>query len=370
MITETATIVAPHQPRVLVVDDDQPIVDSVHDRLDAIGHTSHGVNTLDDARVALTQGGWSYCIIDLNLPVKFGRPASLYCGLTLLSLLRDEHPDLPVIVMTAFGHDSSDLAAEVISAGNPIDFVRKPFPEPGSQGHTLEQAARKAAHLSASHHTKPIVPVPTAFTGGVLALYPDRATLCGVWITGQSGGTYMRCILDVLAAQDAQGRPVRLTGPQLQDQLKPLEITTDAISGAIRDLRARITEVLQTEAHLVAGEEDVIQTGKRGQPGYRLAPTLTIERYDQPWQPHPVTAPAPLPTVRLTSSQPDNDSLSPELAAILTYLRTHGQATVSDLCRAHKLTERTTSRRLAQLRDLGMAHFVGTSRRGHWEAMG
>lgn len=393
------------QPRALVVDDDQPIIDDVRDRLDAIGHASHGVNTLEDARAALAEGGWSYCLIDLNLPVKFGRPASMHSGLSLLSLLRDEHPELPVIVMTSFGHDSSDLAAEVISAGKPVDFIRKPFPEPGSRGRTLEQAARRAADLAAGRATTPAAQAPKAFAGGVLAIYPDRVTLCGVWIAAETGVTHMRCILDALAAQDDQGRPVRLTGPQLQEQLEHIEITTAAISGAVRDLRARITEVLRDEANLVVGPDDVIQTGKRGQPGYRLAPTLTIERYDQLWQatpvatqamaaaaaaadqddaatpiaadPIPAAGTAQVPTLRLAPSQPpglptdsDGDPISPELAAILVHLRTHNQTTASDLCAALKLTDRTASRRLAQLRDRGLARFVGTSRRGHWEVVG
>lgn len=153
----------------------------------------------------------------------------------------------------------------------------------------------------------------------------------------------------------------------------------------------------------MVGPEDVIQTGKRGQPGYRLAPTLTIERYDQPWQatpvatqamaaaadasaeedavspiatdPIPAAATAQVPTLRLAPSQPpglptdaDGDPISPELAAILVHLRTNDQTTASDLCATLNLTDRTASRRLAQLRDRGLARFVGTSRRGHWEA--
>ena len=87
-------------------------------------------------------------------------------------------------------------------------------------------------------------------------------------------------------------------------------------------------------------------------------------------------ASAQVPTLRLAPSQPpglptdpDGDPISPELAAILVHLRTTGQTTASDLCAALKLTDRTASRRLAQLRDRGLARFVGTSRRGHWEAV-
>jgi DNA-binding NtrC family response regulator len=88
------------------------------------------------ARNSLREKRFDYVLLDLELPLRRGRPASLEAG---KNLLRDAIANpliqrVGFIVVTAFGHDTPDLAVEVMKIGA-VDFVRKPY-------HGLENAIR------------------------------------------------------------------------------------------------------------------------------------------------------------------------------------------------------------------------------------
>lgn len=103
---------------VLVVEDDADIATVLRDRLQAMGHE---VKTVGDGKAALdalqrvTPG---LLFLDIHLP------DPKLNGIEVLKRVRKEWPDLPAIVMTAFG--SIPLAVEAMKEGA-TDFITKPF---------------------------------------------------------------------------------------------------------------------------------------------------------------------------------------------------------------------------------------------------
>ncbi len=101
---------------ILVVDDDAVTCGLLADIL--CDEATCVLGETDPQRVLsrLREAPVDLVITDVNMPQ--------LDGLTLLARLRSEHPELPVIVMTAFG--SIDTAVRAINAGA-IDYVSKPM---------------------------------------------------------------------------------------------------------------------------------------------------------------------------------------------------------------------------------------------------
>ena len=100
----------------LVVEDEPDIVTLLSDRLRAMGHEVMAVGDGQAALNALEQGEPGLLLLDLNLP-KIG-------GMEVLKQARKSWPDLPVIVMTAYG--TIPKAVEAMKEGA-TDFITKPF---------------------------------------------------------------------------------------------------------------------------------------------------------------------------------------------------------------------------------------------------
>jgi len=102
--------------RVLVVDDDavscQLLTEVLeHDGLQVVAETDP-----TRALAGVQRGGIDLAILDLRMPQ--------VSGLALMRQLREVAPDLPTVIMTAFG--SMDTAVEAISSGA-VDYVSKPM---------------------------------------------------------------------------------------------------------------------------------------------------------------------------------------------------------------------------------------------------
>lgn len=132
-------------PRALIIDDDPAILEDVRDRLESLGHTCDCAESQEATRGLLAQGGYDYVLLDMEIPVKYGRPARIQNGKNLLHEIRatEGFGDVPVIVMTAHGRDGPDLAIEVLRGryAGADDFINKPFP---TQGRTLEKVISDA----------------------------------------------------------------------------------------------------------------------------------------------------------------------------------------------------------------------------------
>ena len=101
---------------ILVVEDDVDIATVLRDRLQAMGHTVMTVGNGQAALETLQQAAPGLMLLDIELP-KLN-------GIEVLRRAHKEWPELPVIVMTAFG--TIPRAVEAMKEGA-TDFVTKPF---------------------------------------------------------------------------------------------------------------------------------------------------------------------------------------------------------------------------------------------------
>ena len=106
---------APPSPRVLLVDDDAPLCETLSLGLRRRGFDVGAHASADEALGALHAGDFDVVVTDLNM-----RGTG---GLELCERVVANRPDVPVIVLTAFG--SLDSAVAAIRAGA-YDFINKP----------------------------------------------------------------------------------------------------------------------------------------------------------------------------------------------------------------------------------------------------
>lgn len=101
---------------ILVVDDDRIIVDSLCEFLSLEGFQASGVETVKGALAKLQKQSYSLAIMDINLPD--GN------GFELLDLIRKNHPQTVVIVITGYG--TIESAVRAIKKGA-YDYLTKPI---------------------------------------------------------------------------------------------------------------------------------------------------------------------------------------------------------------------------------------------------
>ena len=105
-----------HTPRVLVVDDQSEMAETVAEGLAEFGYKGSAVSTAKEAVEIIKNGGCDALVTDLRMPSMD--------GLELLAQSRAAAPDCPVIVMTAFS--GIDTAVESIRRGA-YHYMTKPF---------------------------------------------------------------------------------------------------------------------------------------------------------------------------------------------------------------------------------------------------
>lgn len=103
-------------PRVLVVDDEAVVVNSVRKTLEKRGFFVEGVFTGKDAVEKTAKGGYNLVILDMKLGNEN--------GLDLISKLRNASPETSIVVVTGFS--SIDTAIESVRRGAD-DYMAKPF---------------------------------------------------------------------------------------------------------------------------------------------------------------------------------------------------------------------------------------------------
>src|SRR5438132_2341318 len=106
----------PQARTILVVDDDRDMLSLLDDLLSGEGYKVVKAKTGAEALAAIAKSRPDLVMIDVLLPDED--------GLTLLGQIKREHPELEVIVMTAFGGSSSAIKAMRVGA---YDYVTKPF---------------------------------------------------------------------------------------------------------------------------------------------------------------------------------------------------------------------------------------------------
>ncbi len=101
--------------RILVIDDDQSLCELLVEDLSRRGHILSSALRVDEARELLHKEEVDVVLTDLNMPGT--------SGIDFCAELHANRPDLPVVIMTAFG--SLETAIAALRAGA-YDFVTKP----------------------------------------------------------------------------------------------------------------------------------------------------------------------------------------------------------------------------------------------------
>jgi DNA-binding NtrC family response regulator len=104
------------KPRVLIVEDDSLVADSIGRVLIRQGYDASAVSQGSGARKILEESAVHLVILDIRLPDMN--------GLDLLRAIREVEPDIPVIVMTAY--TDVKVAVDAMKAGA-TDYLQKPF---------------------------------------------------------------------------------------------------------------------------------------------------------------------------------------------------------------------------------------------------
>jgi CheY-like chemotaxis protein len=350
---------------VLVVDDSQDVLDDVKDRLESLGHSCDCATSLQNARDHLARNSYSYVLLDLEIPVRYGRPSRIANGQNLLREIRamKGYQHIPIIVMTSHGHDSPDLAVEALRVNGATDYIKKPFPE---KGHTLEKAVKDAvraagrdrpgaATLQGAEEVQP----PQSFQEGDMVFFADRVELCGVKVCGDGG--LIRRILDELKQTGAKGDYVRCGGEDLARRVG-CDRGQNGVAECIRDFRDAACQALRDQANIACDRlSDIIQNDRRY--GYRLSKKIVVrESHD------PINGPDD------PQNDPVSDPVNDPLSGILNerqewamkQLAARGKVRSSEIAGQFGCSATTAKRDMKELRRMGKVEFYGPPRTGHW----
>ena len=100
---------------ILIVDDDDAVRDVLYD-LFSNEHMCHAAATAEQALAFLREQTYDTVLTDISMPG--------LSGVELLSILRREQPDTPVIVISGIGDRTH---AEGLTRLGAFDFILKPF---------------------------------------------------------------------------------------------------------------------------------------------------------------------------------------------------------------------------------------------------
>ena len=106
----------PNQKRILVVDDDQIICDSLCEFMKMEGYLCEGVAGFNQALIELEKQRYNLMLTDVNLPE--------VDGFELLRVVRKRYPEVVTIVITGYG--TIESAVEAIKMGA-YDYLTKPI---------------------------------------------------------------------------------------------------------------------------------------------------------------------------------------------------------------------------------------------------
>jgi DNA-binding response OmpR family regulator len=358
----------------LVIDDDPAILDQVKDRLDSLGHTCDCVTCQEEARARIQKNAYSFILLDLEIPTKYGKPTRRQNGQNLLKEIRGTagYEQTQIIVITAHGHDSPDLATEVLRGNGANDFIKKPFPD---TGHTLEKAVRDALKRhSTSPRTVPVAAVkagaskpvkhskPQPFTSGDLVFYPNKVKLCGVKILGDSGLGHSRKMLDMLRER-RRGRFARIGGEELAKKIGEAvngAILIGTITGCANTIRRNIKARLKRDLNLVCEDQDVLV---RDEQGYHLNDDKIrvqdgIDDEDGSETPVEGTGEEAGSTAVSADESEDTDDLNDRQKWVLAQTGKGQDVTRARLEEVHDVSTKTAKRDLSDLVKRGLIEYV------------
>ncbi len=176
----------PYNSKILIVDDEQPILDSLGDLLVQRGYSVGTAKSAEEALESLNESdSFDLALVDYLLPG--------INGIDFIKQIKQEHPDLSIIMIT--GKGTISLAVEAMKSGV-ADFLEKPVnPEELhliikrelKYKHAIDQNAYFMAELARRSSIENIV----GQTDSMLAIFEQvrqvAQTDASVLITGESG---------------------------------------------------------------------------------------------------------------------------------------------------------------------------------------
>src|SRR5258708_801938 len=153
--SQRSQVSEPMAAEILVVDDETDIRDLVAGILQDEGYSAHTARNSDDALAAIAARRPNLVFLDIWLQ------GSKLDGLQLLDAVKQEHPELPVVMIS--GHGNIETAVAAIKHGA-YDFIEKPF-----KADRLVLVANRALETSRLKREvkarKQMAPVPTTLIG-------------------------------------------------------------------------------------------------------------------------------------------------------------------------------------------------------------
>ena len=176
------------KPRILLTEDDTVAGELFTEVLEAQGYDVDRVETGEHALEQLEKSSYEVLLVDVQLP---GRS-----GLEVTRTARQLYPDLPVVVMTAFG--SMETAIEAIQDGA-FDYASKPI-DIDELKHVVQRAVLRRApqpfqsiepHVNGNGHSAPAIGSIIGRSPAIVEVYKTVAkvapTKSTVLIVGESG---------------------------------------------------------------------------------------------------------------------------------------------------------------------------------------
>ena len=253
------------KPHALVIDDDPEIRDLLKERLESFGHECTAVGSQAEAEEMFKLHTFAYVLLDLEIPIRYGRvPAKNMGENTLRNLRKDpRNGNAPVLVITAHGKDSPALAVKLMKLGA-VDFLNKPFDD------RLEESINEALqkHAAKRQDKEPTSDSMQPFRGGELTFTEEAAELLDVRIVRSNANGYR--VLKTLAAKTSQSARVAMSGKALAKVLN-LERGDEAVSETIKSLRASFRKAMAKKNLRVEADSLIHNSDK----GYSLSPGIT-----------------------------------------------------------------------------------------------
>lgn len=339
------------KPRALVIDDNPDVARTVSETLASMGHQHDWVSSQEEARSKIAADGYSYVLLDLEIPLAPGGYASMEYGPNLAQEIHHAPAmaGVPVIVMTSHGKEGLESAALLCEHGV-VDFINKPFPATGRTLASVILQALERQHRRREHapHRDEILLEP--FVGGELVFGADSITLCDVPVVLCSKSSLMWSILETLCAKLPSGRYRAFDGTALARAVQA-EGGQGSIAGCIRDFRRHVSQRLKSEAEIKVGPQDVIESGGSG---YRLRPWITV------LQGRSVATLAVVTGAAV-------DTLATQRAYVLAELAKGRHLRAPALAEELRCSESTIKRVLETLKTEGKISFVGPAKTGSYQ---
>jgi CheY-like chemotaxis protein len=104
------------QPKILIVDDSQELLDVISEYMETSGYTINATTQSLDALRLIAVTGYDVIVSDIHMPEMD--------GLELMAQIKTKHPGLPVVLIT--GYSVSEARKIALEKGADA-FVAKPF---------------------------------------------------------------------------------------------------------------------------------------------------------------------------------------------------------------------------------------------------